>query len=303
MEPNNGALQALTIASIEEVIQSVLQRDAPQLDLRAIRFIDPYALLLLGLVIRQRTDRGTPLDIQWPASRAVYEWMEAMRFFADLRNRAFPNLRPRTSKQALQPITAIEDEHGIGAIVDGFEERLSDRYTITAESRIRLVQIMLELFQNIPQHANATGEVEWLHGRAAMQDDEDGIFLAIADDGVGFRGSLSLREELGVQTDAQALDAIVFQGLSRFGDPGRGGELQRIARLVRSWDGSFALRSGRAVAYFDEFSGDIANVTDFPGVQIGIRFPHRTFGVPPIDDPLQPAVDPDLEPDDSGEPI
>ena len=276
-------MNELTLATIEDLVELAMRRGAARLDLRDVGFIDPYALLLLGLVVRQRMEDGRPFDVLWPASRAVHDWMTAMRFFADLRDRAFPNLRARTTTKALQPITAIDDEHGIGAIVDGFEQRLSDRYPISSESRTSLIQIMLELFQNVPQHANATGEIEGLHGRAAMQDYQDSIFLAIGDDGVGFRGSLRLREELGVETDAQALDAIVFRGISRFGDPGRGGELQRIARIVRAWDGVFVLRSGSALAYFDELSGDVVDVGWFPGVQIGIRLPRRVFGLPEVD--------------------
>jgi hypothetical protein len=143
--------------------------------------------------------------------------------------------------------------------------------------------MMIELFQNIPHHSNATGEVADPHGIAAMQDYEDSIFLSIADKGVGLRGSLGLREGYGEVTDSQALNAILRDGLSRFADAGRGGELKRIVGVIRSWDGVFALRSGSALLYFDERGGDIYDVPHFPGVQLGIRIPLRLFDTGMVD--------------------
>jgi hypothetical protein len=67
--------------------------------------------------------------------------------------------------------------------------------------------------------------------------------------------------------------------MSRFTDPGRGGELRRIARLVRNWDGMFAIRSGEAVLIADAERGDIYDGPAFPGVQIAIRLPRQVFGI------------------------
>jgi hypothetical protein len=136
---------------------------------------------------------------------------------------------------------------------------------------------MIELFQNIPHHSNATGIASDPHGIAAMQDDEDSIFLAVADKGIGLASSLGLREGYEDLSDAGALDVVFHQGASRFDDPGRGGELRRIAELVRSWNGAFALRSGRALYYFDSRGGNVVDVPYFPGVQLGLRLPRNMF--------------------------
>ena len=144
---------------------------------------------------------------------------------------------------------------------------------------------MLELFQNIPQHANATGEVADPHGLAALQDYTDSIFLAIADAGVGLRKSLGLQREFRGLSDGSALNKIVFEGMSRFADPGHGGELRRIAQLVRARDGLFVVRSGEAMLYMDAERGEIYDAPLFPGVQIAIRLPRKVFGIdaPPLD--------------------
>jgi len=267
----------LTIETIDTVLEQVIEREADTVDLRGARFVDPHALLLLALLVLECDEAGRPLRVDWPTAPAVRRWMTAMGLFAEI-GAAASSPPPRDASSALQPITAIGCEAGIGRIVEGFHHRLADRYPLTESSRRTLTAMMIELFQNIPHHSNATGRIADPHGISAMQDYEDSIFLAIADKGVGLRGSLRLRPGYEGISDAQALDRILREGLSRFSDAGRGGELKRIVGVVRSWDGAFALRSGSALLYFDEHGGDIYDVPAFPGVQLAVRLPLRRFG-------------------------
>ena len=276
----NG-MTRLTVETIDGVLERVLEDGVESLDLRSVRFVDPYALLLLDLLVLETGSRRSRPRIDWPEAEAVRRWMHAMGFFAEIGETTPP--AARKVRSALQPITAISDETGIGRVVDGFHHRLVERYPLTEPSRRTLTAIMIELFQNIPHHSNATGDVADPHGIAAMQDYEDSIFLAVADKGVGLRGSLALREGCEGITDSQALDSILRDGLSRFADAGRGGELQRIVGVVRSWDGAFALRSGSALLHFDERGGDVYDVPDFPGVQLAVRIPLRLFEAETVD--------------------
>ena len=275
-------LTRLTLETIDGVLERVLEQSAKSLDLRGVRFVDPYALLVLGLLVLETKENRSAPRIEWPDSPVVRRWMNAMGFFAHVGGTPTPPTA-RDARSALQPITAISGEGGIGRVVDGFHHRLGERYPLTESSRRTLTAMMIELFQNIPHHSNATGEVADPHGIAAMQDYEDSIFLSIADKGVGLRGSLGLREGYDGVTDSQALNAILRDGLSRFADAGRGGELKRIVGVIRSWDGVFALRSGSALLYFDERGGDIYDVPHFPGVQLAIRIPLRLFDTGMVD--------------------
>ena len=273
----------LTIERIEQVMSLVLD-EGRRLDLRNVRFVDPYGLLLLDLVLCDRAGRGTPLNVVWPAHPPVRSWMRAMGLASNLSATPHPRSRLPNVRTALQPITRIEDEQGITALVNGFDARLAERYPLDESPRRTLIRIMLELFQNIPQHSNSTGDVADPHGVAAMQDYRDGLVLAIADKGVGMRASLSLRGEESVGSDAEALDAVVLRGLSRFRDPGRGQELMRIFRMVRSWDGTIAVRSGNALLYHNpERGADVHDVAPFPGVQIALCIPTRVFGIGEVD--------------------
>ncbi len=276
----------LTVETIDQVLDVLVVQKANELDLRHITFIDPYALLLLALGTRYRLEVGPHLVIQWPKSPSVHRWMEAMGFFAEV-DEFVPTSRvaPVRATDALVPITPIAREQEVSRLVEAFDRRLAERYPLTNISRNALIRIMIELFQNIPQHSNATGVVSDPHGLAAMQDYADSIFLAVVDKGVGLHGSLALRPEFASLSDRSALDAIVFEGMSRFADPGRGGELRRIARLVRNWDGMLAIRSGEAALIADAERGDIYDAPVFAGVQIAIRLPRGVFGIeaPPID--------------------
>ncbi len=272
----------LTVQTIDHVIEEIYLGRSRKLDLSKVRFIDPYALLLLDLCLHQCREEDREVSVVWPKDRAVCGWLRAMGFLDEVTSK---QERQSRSTSTLQPITRIGQEEGIRDLVDGFDQRLMDRYPLTTSSRNGLVGIMLELFQNIPQHSNATGEIADPRGLAAMQDYPDYIMLAVADKGIGLSKSLSLRREFANLRDATALDQIVFTGISRFSDPGRGGELQRIARLVHGWDGSLTIRSGEAVLYMDAERGDIYEAPEFPGAQIGIQVSQHVFGIeaPPVD--------------------
>jgi hypothetical protein len=293
----------LTSETIEDVLDLVLVQAERSLDLRDVGSIDAYALLLLDLVMRHARESGAPLRVTWPESPSVRRWMTAMHFFVDVKAGLAP--RPDSQPTTLIPIVSIDREDDVSRLVGSFDDRLSDRYPIDESPRRRFLRILLELFQNIPQHANATGDVFDPHGIAAMHDDGHSIVLAIADKGIGLARSLRLRLRLRpglhpdspgqasleqsrleqaslAQTglsDADALRAVVFDGRSRFRDPGRGHELERIFRLVRSWEGTVVVRSGSALLYQSEAGGDVVDVAPFPGVQIALSIPRAVFGI------------------------
>jgi hypothetical protein len=236
-------------------------------------------------VVRHARESGVPLRVAWPESPSVRRWMTAMHFFVDVKAGLAP--RPGSQPTTLIPIVSIDREDDVSRLVGSFDERLSARYPIDESPRRRFLRILLELFQNIPQHANATGDVLDPHGIAAMHDDGHNIVLAIADKGIGLARSLRLRpgsseqaslEQAGL-ADADALRAVVFDGRSRFRDPGRGHELERIFRLVRSWEGTVVVRSGSALLFQSETGGDVVDVAPFPGVQIALSIPRAVFGI------------------------
>ena len=273
-------MSTLTYRSIEEILGAV-NEGQDILDLRYIRSMDPYALLLLDLLLCG--DESGSLSIRWPESDRVRAWMHAMGLFDDVGIRLKSGHRVLGDLTALQPLTRIEDEMGIGRVVDTFEQQLREKYPVSESSRRTLVSIMIEMFQNIPHHSNVTGEIDDAHGIAAMHDAEDSIILAIADRGIGIRRSLELRDELSGLSDGEALHQVVVVGKSRHVDPGHGGELQKITKLIRLWGGEFVVRSGCSlyVAYEDEAT--FHDVAPFPGLQMSLRLPKTLFEDSPVE--------------------
>lgn len=273
-------MSTLTFHRIEEILGAV--RDGEELlDLRSIRSMDPYALLVLDLLLSGES--GDSLSVRWPESDRVRAWMHEMGFFDDVGIRLKSGVRAFDDLAVLQPLTRIEDEMGIGRVVDAFEQRLREAYPVSESSRRTLVSIMIEMFQNIPHHSNVTGEVDDAHGIAAMQDDEDSVVLAIADRGIGIRRSLELRDELSGLSDSDALHQVVVVGKSRHADPGHGGELQKITKLVRLWGGEFIVRSGCSLYVAYEDDARFHDVASFPGLQICLRLPKTLFEERPVE--------------------
>jgi hypothetical protein len=106
--------------------------------------------------------------------------------------------------------------------------------------------------------------------------------IAVADAGVGFRQSLqsSQAERWGDRWgDAAALEAAVFQGMSRFPDPGRGQGLAGMRRYVERWDGKLSLRSGTArlsiVPSWDPDDPIEDRLPPFPGAQVLVIIPGK----------------------------
>jgi len=272
----------LTVQTVDQWVDDVLCRHAGRLDLSNVEAIDPYALLVLVVTARefQKQRQGQMLPLDWPRNDRVRTRLNEMGLPQWLGRGPVKTPSPAPTSFVAQPITRIDAEPSVRRIVETFDRRLALRYPLTEQSRRGLVRIMLELFQNIPQHANATGDAPDVLGLAAMEElPQQHLMLAVADDGVGLRGSLSTRETYSTVTHAQALNEILFKGISRHEDPGRGGELRRIARLVKTWDGTLVIRSGDAVLYMDSEHGDVYETPFLAGVQIAVSLPRYVLGV------------------------
>ena len=264
------------MATVEALLERVLIEGDQTLDLSDVGFMDPYALLVLDLLIARYREDGRPLAVVWPQRTAVARWMRAMAFG----DAAASNGAVARAGSALQPIVRVEREKKVSRLVNQFDARLALRYPNLGHARKTLIKVMIELLQNIPQHGNATGEVEDPRGIAAMQDYEHSIFLAVADKGVGLRGSLSLRDGYSAVSDEGALQEILSRGTSRFEEATRGGELKNIVNIAHRLDGAIVVRSGSAMIFLDYMTGwmsDTYEVPAFPGVQIGLRLPRRLF--------------------------
>jgi hypothetical protein len=100
------------------------------------------------------------------------------------------------------------------------------------------------------------------------------VTIAVADLGIGIRGSLAQRYELSDWSDVEAILHAARPGYSRC-EGRRGIGLTQALTVARRFDGSLTIRSGSARVHFADRRFHL--VAPFPGVQIAltVREPRR----------------------------
>jgi len=174
-------------------------------------------------------------------------------------------------------VVNVREEAGVRQLVDLLVERLLGRFPLGEEGARLLAHCLLELLQNIPQHAASTGSGVVPFGLGAIQEFEDHLHVVVADKGVGLQASLALNPRYHALDDTQALETVLVQGGSRFDRPGRGGALRRIRELMLRNAGKVLVRSGSGAFYQAEVEWVVEQVHAFPGVQVSVRVPRRLF--------------------------
>lgn len=141
----------------------------------------------------------------------------------------------------------------------------------------------LEMAGNIGEHSltprSAMIGYEFAHGR---------ITCCIADVGVGVLESLRTNPKYQrLQTSAQALDEALKDGVSRFGESGRGYGFSDLLRAIAEQWGIARLRTGEAKLIFDRTTEHRTKTSGYcpsiPGLQIvftcGTKAPPSNFNL------------------------
>jgi hypothetical protein len=180
----------------------------------------------------------------------------------------------------ITPIARSEDIH---YIVDCVRERaqtiLSQNLHYEQAAIDGFVVALSEVCQNIPEHSKDVGYVaiqKYFYGRRLGKNL---VKIAVMDLGVGFRASLAPKyaAQSGVWSDLTALRLAIFEGASRYDDPGRGQGLSAVRRFVDRWHGKLMIRSGSARVVlspaWDRSTPRQSKLTLFPGTQVSIVLP------------------------------
>ena len=252
----------------------------PLVDLSGVEIIDPFAACFLAIYARRCSEAGGRMRLLLPARKeALRELVRAGLFrLAEERiwiDRDLPEVSDE--EEGFSAITRVEEEGGVRATVDRVCDALEERFPLGETSIRVLAEAMLELAQNIPQHANPLGEDLDPWGLLAVREYQDHIHLVVMDKGVGLTKSLGLNPHYRGVSDGEALEAVLIQGASRFTDPGRGGALRRIREVVLRNEGRLFVRSGSAWFWQAEVEWGIEGVLPFPGVQVSIQLPRALF--------------------------
>jgi hypothetical protein len=288
---------SLDESTFERLIRQIegLQQDMAGevvIDLERVRFVDPYGMV--GLLALARFLRQQTLDpvLMLPRSDDVMKYLDRMDFSrhaAQLCAIDLPTLWPdgEYSRSAhsdvlleITPITRSEDIH---YIVDRVRERaqtiLSQNLHYEQAAIDGFVVALSEVCQNIPEHSQDVGYVaiqKYFYGRRLGKNV---VKIAVMDLGVGFRASLAPKYSAHAAdwTDFRALQLAIFEGASRYDDPGRGQGLNAVRRFVERWHGKLMIRSGSALLghspAWDRTPARQTNLNPFPGTQVSIVLP------------------------------
>jgi anti-anti-sigma regulatory factor len=262
------------------------------IDLEQVRFIDPYGmvgLLALARFLRQHTLKPV---LMLPRSGEVMKYLDRMDFsrhaeqlYAIDLTTLWPDGEYARSAHSdvlleITPITRTEDIH---YIVDRVRERaqtiLSQNLHYEQAAIDGFVVALSEVCQNIPEHSEDVGYVaiqKYFYGRRLGKNV---VKIAVMDLGVGFRASLAPKyaAQAADWTDMKALRLAIFEGASRYDDPGRGQGLSAVRRFIERWHGKLMIRSGSAriglIPGWDRSAARQTNLLPFPGTQVSIVLP------------------------------
>lgn len=288
---------SLDDSTFERVIRQVAaltkrHGDRITIALEDLRFIDPYGMV--GLLTLARYLRGQSLEpvLLLPRSEEVMKYLDRMDFSRQAQGLCaidFATLWPEGTYARsahsdvlleITPITRSEDIHYIVARVRERAQTILTQNLHYEQAAIDgFVVALSEVCQNIPEHSQDVGYVaiqKYFYGRRLGKNL---VKIAVMDLGIGFRASLAPKYGTPEKawSDLTALRLAIFEGASRYDDPGRGQGLNAVRRFVERWKGKLTIRSGSArlgvIPPWDRSADRQTNLVPFPGTQVSIVLP------------------------------
>jgi anti-anti-sigma regulatory factor len=262
------------------------------IDLEEVRFVDPYGMVGLLVLARFLRQRSCEPVLMLPRSDEVMRYLDRMDFSRHAERLCAIDLTTlwpegeysrSAHSDVLLEITPIARSEDIHYIVDRVRERaetiLSQNLHYEQAAIDGFVVALSEVCQNIPEHSEDVGYVaiqKYFYGRRLGKNL---VKIAVMDLGVGFRSSLAPKyaTQSAEWSDLTALRLAIFEGASRYDDPGRGQGLSAVRRFVERWHGKLIIRSGSARVglspVWDRSPTRQSKLTFFPGTQVSIVLP------------------------------
>ena len=262
------------------------------IDLEHLRFIDPYGMVGLLALARFLRQRSLEPVLLLPRSDEVMKYLDRMDFSRHAERLCAIDLTTlwpegeysrSPHSDVLLEITSITRSEDIHYIVDRVRERAQTILSLNLHYEQAAIDgfvvALSEVCQNIPEHSQDVGYVaiqKYFYGRRLGKNL---VKIAVMDLGIGFQASLA--PKYGAQyahwSDLMALRLAIFEGASRYDDPGRGQGLSAVRRFVERWQGKLMIRSGSAriglTPPWEKTAPRQTKFMPFPGTQVSIVLP------------------------------
>ncbi len=240
------------------------------MDFTDLDFISPFALVYLGLFIRNRKDKGNFFEYRAPEKCNVREYLEQQGFF---RRFKIPIL-DSTPEEFLYSIPMIDIKSDPG-LPDEYSEKLK---RLLIDLRVgtdigEFCEVAAEILDNFIFHSeDRFGLIafQWYPNRRELQ-------IAFGDLGIGFKNSLSKNPSyryLLKKPSAFSIAMAVTEGVSRFKER-RGSGLSLLIEYVIRKKGELYITSDDGYFFLDSRMKPVLGDKSFnlPGVQIGFKIP------------------------------
>lgn len=250
-----------------------LSQPRPLINLSDVTFIQPFALVYLGMFLRLHNSEGTNFDVAVPREQFVREYLATQNFWErfnfDPDIIETEKLHRFTSATSLNDIVDIENRPYIGEDIASLVREL----LIKTEIRVdvdEIEELVSELIDNFERHSTNNLAV------FTMQGNPRRLVIAIGDCGIGIRASLIQNPRHGYLANRPHYEAIrkAFEPLVS-AKPEGGTGLTDAKSTIGRYSGTLTLMSGNGYFRLTSDGREIANRAsyDLPGVQIELTIP------------------------------
>lgn len=273
-------MSSLTFTNVDRLCAGVDLRGQPAVvDLSGVTFVEPFALIYLGMFLRYHRSQGRRFSVHVPSVQGVRDYLTRQRFWKrfnfDLRSPGLPPdmLRRMTSTTSLNDVIDIERRSGAAEEVADAVVQVLHRASVQVD--LGAVNEMVgELVDNFVQHSRgplAAFMMQWFPRL-------DRLELAIGDCGVGIRRSLARNPNyagVAARPHDEAAALALKPGVT--GNVGGGGTgLTEVCDTVRSLGGGMRLSTGDGYVWIHQQGSYRGRMSfDLPGVQVEIFVPAR----------------------------
>nr|WP_314141082.1 hypothetical protein [uncultured Rhodococcus sp.] len=243
--------------------------DCAVLDLSGAGFVDPFGLVVIASLAEAAVREGKEVDLRLPLNKSVRSYLARVHLKDAMDSLsidcALEEVNEHSVGDRMLELTRFKQDEGVeelgGAVHRIFHEQ-------NPQEAKDLYNGITEAALNACDHSGRDG------GWAALQqyDRQDGrreVSFAVADSGVGLRGSLAPKHF--VSTDREAIALAVKRGITSTDDSGRGLGLDTIVTRARVRKGHVRIWSGRSSAHTGVPAGSLYpqdHGCSFPGTVV-----------------------------------
>ncbi|MCE5196123.1 MAG: hypothetical protein LLG09_03200 [Negativicutes bacterium] len=250
------------------------------LSLRDLEFIDPFGLVLTLSYLRYLAMVVERVALYLPQNDQVLTYLQRSGFLGEAAKYAslVPSQRlhflPSSGDEPwLIPLTVLRQEEDVAGLVmmmmKNMQRMLQNGEKSLSRDQLQICTLLSEVCQNVPQHSGDFGIVAAQSYRSKKTGGRS-IHFAIADLGIGLRGSLSVRHPVRDWPDEAVIRYALQPGVSGTNETGRGLGLTQVVKALEHLNGVFYLRSGNGLYVQNQFRHVYYPCGFFPGVQVSL---------------------------------